>query len=1346
MVRLICCMLCWLPLQAALSVTKIGVTNNSAAFRISGATAGNCTLELSENSSYTPLQPDVDGAKYSGANTCAGRPDTKSSGSDLLVWLGHRVGDRALYADTTYYLRVTSGPDTASLTFATDTIGIGQTYPWPVPVDRRKWANRGFGITPSNLAAKSPQVDPVTGAKMWPMGGMGNITTREGPFSFVHWSDGTGWTNPGRITDPSTGGARTGNMNPLTVYIGTESDPHNWIYSTTGWNDLGILVYACADDASAGNRAFNINLFNSTTHSAIGTVAIPGSAVTKCASGPSGALPQVLSTSTDTNKPWPSQFPTAPFAGWGNDVMIGWDDRPMTRAGTVSGTLFTANGNDFRSHITPNLEIGDKVALPGCTLGSGLCTVSVLNGVAGLTVSGTPTGGAANATVLRSAIQIQKGTSTGNLWVSVKYKVAEAVLLNTTGGSLQTVCNTNSGPITTGDGHVGYLCMVTGPSTGVAFLYFLSADGTSRLVWHGAKPADTRVGGWPYSEYFTVTLGWPVADMPCGAGRCNGSLFSIGQMQPDPADPRGWYLFLNNAVPYEVYRLHYRGTVPVIDTGYGYDFAGGNSAQYPLTPPDDYFDWHRITPAAGTGSLGTQLAKFPYYPLSVWGTGFQFYGVSGTALYFENILGGQDHAGWVAVGDVSTGSMVLKNVFSSFDGSGLKGQKTRKASIHNVNPRPYPADTVVVAYNSLPMNDTPDLTRPYEGEWQMRIVAVDRGAVGNPSWSTNTALPWPIDNTYLNTCPTNSWGFTGNKCVHVKVSKGGFCNVNPLTSVETTPCPTSPAISGWNASAYRQSVPTREGAIFVDRFPVHGCSNAPNPTFSDCENFRIITPLLDESDGYTSFWIGRDAGYDYCTITGFNPADSQDNARHNTGWIARASPNEGRGCNGSVVVVQGQTEATSTTFEVPHDLMGHTDLVKGSRPGYIGYVSASEGNEANNLTDLFDLSKVKHYGTPTWHGSYTAIGGGVQAYTHTPGGTSWFTDSNMINGNVGGPGEVINLMGPTSIITATSCPDVYKITSVGTVDYKGGPLRGVAGSRPLQEVSSPAVDLCSDTVPGFTMAYAYRNGEAMSGTISGAGTSRAGDIFVKVPNAQPGNFGTNTCIVTQHWANTPCVISGNWTGGGFHRQHDYLQSDSNSTGGRWLTSGLEVPLAAYPYSGLIPLDDKVAWVPWAMSVNWGVSPWIIKMPRFIDDRASGVVRSEFIPTPVTVSAAAGSTKARVRFGRNKDFYCVGSEAIAADGSLDWSGRKEACVTDAGSDPFRFASETQTLLPCASGCTIKVPLVAQTINYVQVEHLDNSGAIIQTDPVQIMIVGNVIGPHPASSVSGSVSIVGGGKIQ
>lgn len=1323
------------PLRATLAISNPTVTNTSAGVTLSGATANDCTIEVSLSPTYAPVIPDLDGTEYAGANTCSGRSDTAinaGTGSQILVQIGHKVTNRALLAATRYYLRVTSGADVATTSFVTETIGIGQTFPWPSPVDRRRRFNRGFGPTPAELVTKASQVDPVTGAQLWPIGGMNDITGREGPFSFFYWTDATGWVNPGNVVNTASTGAQTNNTNPITLYFDPNSDPNNLLYTGIAWNDVGIVAYACGDDPTAGNRTFTLTLSNNFSTGHMGTpVTVTG--VPFCSSPPTG-LPQVLSTSTDINHPWPSQFPSAPFAGWGNNVLIGWDDRPTWVVGSTTSNVFTASSYDGLRHFSPLLEIGNKIGLPGCSQGSGVCDITTLGGAGKVTISGA-TNGSATATALRSGVQIQKSTATGHLWVSVKYKTADAWMITAPGGALATVCNTNAGPITTGDGHVGYLCIMSSYQAGNNVMMFMSSDGTSRLVW---------AGGMPQQSYFT-SLSPPFA--PGDVPQVNSNLFQVAQVLPDPADARGWYLYLSNAPPFEVYHLHYSGTVPVIDTAYNLDMAcsgaeppGSFCRSGPINYPSDGFDWKAINPSSGGGSLASQLASFPYYPSSIFGTGFTFFGASGFSLYFENIAGGQDHPGWVAVGDMSTGSFVLKNVFSSYDGQGING-KTNYGSIHNINPRIYPPDTMVMSLNTSDYQggDTPG--HSYNNSFSMPIVAVDRGTVGTPTWSTNTALPAASNGSYLSTCPTNSWGFTGTNCVHLKFAKGGFCNIGPNIANEPRNCPTSPAIAGtfiltqsgspaaWTASSFSQPFPAREGNVFSDTSPASFC----NPV-RDCEQFQIISPLTLEGDGYSSAWIGRDAGYDYCTIRGFASADTSAQYVHNTGWVGLANPNQGKGCSAGLLVVQGQTQGTTTVTEVPHNLVGHTDIVEGSSPGRVAYVAADAANDTASVSTLFDLTTVKHFATPTWHGSATSIGGGVQSYSNSPGKSSWFTDANSVNGNAGtGPEITYAPLGTASTVTTTSCADVYQITVSGTSDYKNIPLRVVAGSWPLEEVSSPTVDLCSGAVPAHTWAYALSNGEAMHGTITGAGTSLAGEVFIKVPNAQADNFGYGQCNTGQHWANTPCALGGNYIGGGFYRQRDLLQNDPTSVRSRALTSGMEVVLAQYSYSGIVPIDPNLSWVAWSYNAGWGITPWILKMPSYVDDSAS-FNRTDRMSATVPATAKSGSTHVRVRFGRNPSFQCWGSESTAADGTLAWSGRREACVTDnSGSTPFKFSSESQTLLACATTCNVTVPLIPQVVYYAQTEYLNSGGTVLATDPVMFLSVGGVTA-SPCSTLS------------
>jgi len=114
--------------------------------------------------------------------------------------------------------------------------------------------------------------------------------------------------------------------------------------------------------------------------------------------------------------------------------------------------------------------------------------------------------------------------------------------------------------------------------------------------------------------------------------------------------------------------------------------------------------------------------------------------------------------------------------------------------------------------------------------------------------------------------------------------------------------------------------------------------------------------------------------------------------------------------------------------------------------------------------------------------------------------------------------------------------------------------------------------------------------------------------------------------------------------------------------------------------------------------GWGSAAWLVKLPPWQED---AVARNNFTGPVVQVAAAP---HARVRFGKTPSFYCTG--------------RAEACVTDAsGTQPYKFASESQVPLNCSSGCSIKVPCVAGQTCYYRWEQLDSAGNVLVAGDTQ-----------------------------
>ncbi|HXA51111.1 MAG TPA: hypothetical protein VNV86_12430, partial [Candidatus Acidoferrum sp.] len=64
-------------------------------------------------------------------------------------------------------------------------------------------------------------------------------------------------------------------------------------------------------------------------------------------------------------------------------------------------------------------------------------------------------------------------------------------------------------------------------------------------------------------------------------------------------------------------------------------------------------------------------------------------------------------------------------------------------------------------------------------------------------------------------------------------------------------------------------------------------------------------------------------------------------------------------------------------------------------------------------------------------------------------------------------------------------------------------------------------------------------------------------------------------------------------------------------------------------------------------------------------------------------------------------------------------RKEACVAVAATvtdtEPFSYASEKYTRMPCFSSCTIPLPLVPNHVAYYTVKFYDGNGKLVGNGP-------------------------------
>jgi Putative binding domain, N-terminal/Viral BACON domain len=119
--------------------------------------------------------------------------------------------------------------------------------------------------------------------------------------------------------------------------------------------------------------------------------------------------------------------------------------------------------------------------------------------------------------------------------------------------------------------------------------------------------------------------------------------------------------------------------------------------------------------------------------------------------------------------------------------------------------------------------------------------------------------------------------------------------------------------------------------------------------------------------------------------------------------------------------------------------------------------------------------------------------------------------------------------------------------------------------------------------------------------------------------------------------------------------------------------------------------------------------------------------NDFLSVPVNV--AAGYTYAEVQFGyaengASTNFYCTT--------------RQEACNTSApAGTPFNWETETRTLRPCSSGCTIQVPVLPDHVVYYRTR-TSNDGQTWNNGPLAMSIPAISASPDCSDLVFSPVS--------
>jgi hypothetical protein len=1030
-------------------------------------------------------------------------------------------------------------------------------------------------------------VDPTTGARLLPInvatdwgwrtgGSTDNPGGAAGYYTtFSNWSGGVDWSNPADLLKNADSKASTNNTHPVDLYgIYTRfmlDHADNPLGSAT-YDDLGLVLWGAASDLSDSNNVISACIFLNPLDGCIGkplVIPLPST------------FTQLDSGGSDPDHVFPPSFPSPFFRGWGLMAPLGPDY--VNTQGTlqaVNGAASLSSANVY-SFFQPTLKAGNKIwvkgsAAQGCP--NELCTVAVYQGSYKLILAENVTVPPGTPYIAYSwGVRIWKVTSTGTVTLGAAYKQAGSVTPPQIGAATPQI---NSHSFISGDGHSGYLVSI--PSGGAGFLYFVSGDGTVRPLWAGHKSPNTSC----------YTPNNP-DDLPEGLGFQVGPPFAF-----DPVNAKTFYVtHQTKSGETGIWRLDYTGDASrPANSNFAFSQAGD---QFTMFPPCDNLHWTNLM--AGH-YLTAQASHWPGYSTTLYGNGWSFTGISGHYGYFVNPYSGQDGGpGWIAIVDLADGK--LANMIHTADGTGTAGRISWGA-LHSALPA-YPPNTVGITTNLLARSES---FRLYGGPFQARILAVLRGG----SWKTDTSLPWPMDDTYDGQCPAGNpfefMGAVGRNCVTLMLPKGGVCNAQPRKD-ETPSC-------FWDTN-YSQPLPVKVGDVFTDI-----------GIYSDGEHFRIVA-LKTNTDNTVTLVAQRNAMWDYCCVGPSvhggvdNCLDSPEQNRHANGWTILMNPAYLNGCSSGVFHYD---PTTGQVGEAGRFLIGgHSAIGPGLSASTMSLVAISANGAYGvrfnkTFSELYSLpTTFFRLASPTFSAFGLPIGAGVQTYPEVGGRFMW--DINTINNNFG------NTNLAQRVLTATDVPGVYKIQVIGNVSPKLMPLFGWAGRYLLRDISGPTSSV--DGTP-WSMCYALLAGECHT-------ASTAGDTYVNIPGtSEDGN-----CFTGQYAFTTPCVVTG-WPSAGGIRQQAVDGDDTAGVRGRLLSYGLTAPGEHVPYTGIaLSPDGTFAILSAQLVQGWGNVAFLVKAPSW--EEPSGPPRNQFVGVPVEIPPGPGFAEVQFgysRFGNPQRFQCT----------------------------------------------------------------------------------------------------------
>lgn len=1286
--------------------------------------------------------------------------------------LGHDYGDFPLAVNTQYTLaRDPSDTGCVGLLPITFT-----TYTQPPPVSTRAFLPRWNPNTYSGMW--TPTYDwtiagrnklytvPVLGTRysFFQQAGADNYAFYDNyTVGFTVTGGGT-WTNAGNAGNGSPSSAATIPDTSKAVLIPDMTWQYNYgsgvhgLAETYSFENLGLVSYGGCSGTTGTNCQIKACI---TIQSAVSNPSCYGSGFT--IDVPVGSVAQILSSSTDVNKPFPNEFGDFAFAGWGGALLT------RDRAGHNSSVTSVVNGvvtgggvnsNDYFSDVMKDNFIYIPNSAGACGV-TNMCAVESVQSPTQLTLvdktvnlSGGQLTGQAR-TVPFGVILQRVSASAGTVSFGARM-VAIGHSEDLQSANSEPECHTKGLNYTAPSGEAipGHLCY--SQHSHFPVIYFVPDDPRK-----GVHPI-VRIKELARNNGTATTISpshpednWGEFAVPFGYDPNNGNILYA----PAPCNFGGSMC---------IYRLTIRDWSPQYAKLNGILNQNGpgvwESRRADAATAGDVLVENITSPSAGT-DLASRIAADP---ANAWTTqGIYAYSGYTSAPWRLNGISGQmamwgkwpttaSQDNWpliIAVQDLGNSGNIVRVFSSHYDGEPGGIPEMRGGMWHAWTSEPALSNAFSFTANYPANNGSSSPGFSYFGA---RIIMKPTAVLRSGVWSSNVALGrWPFtsgaDNDYDKTCPSDLPTFVADRAYDLS-SECVSIEFEAKQCFEALPNGSSSALYGRPVCGWNSGYTEAPWSVLVgDRYTQSNCASGNCNFWTTNDHMMVGKMLAGAPAGKVRVVMLRNSAWDFSCAKGSKPSDKsncQEDIIGGTGasWVASltAGRNESKGSTGWVIQF-----ATDGSYQISEDnagLSGHSARGFGLTSSTLTHVG--NGFTAKNLTlsnfqtkfisGLPVANRALRNGEYRFSGTTSAV---QQAYLNRKQDAGYASQWTMDVNHINDPNYGLQVGAPRNFVPIANCgvvaglPTVYKIDPLqGGYPYKTAPLFGYAGHKILEDVSGPNVDICN--AHDFSMVYVQRSSDSIGITLAANGrTPAVGDIYVKVPAADISGSATG-CWTREPWRNDPCVMFlGDSRAGALRR----FWSEEDDMDGKYsqtlLTMGPQFPgnEGYFSKSYTTPSGRSNIMTATVVGGMEGVrTPALfVHLPpfSFTRDKQTLLVNSSLTGSmanaSITVPYAAGATHARIRFGFDPTtFYC--------------SGRREACVTDSEMDGRnildgsgniighrdQYAYIGETLNPHAfNGATsisIPLPIDLGRAFYYRIEWL-KSGVIIKQSAVKPIVV-------------------------